>query len=121
MLSSFERLAHLARALFPSSAPVPAPIPPAYAIWSSRAEVVALAGVRPYLRGEIGAVRVVVIGEVAGVVCALLRVSPAVAGEDKAPSVMVRVRIVAWGDFERAIEAGGVEGARGVKGVRYGV
>jgi hypothetical protein len=31
------------------------------------------------------------------------------------------VRVVAWGDFERAIEAGGVNGARGVEGVRYGV
>jgi len=114
MISSFERLAYLARALFPSAAPVPVPIPPAYALWSARAEVVALAGVRPYLRGEIAGVRVVVVGEVAGVVCVLLRVPGS-------PSLMARVRVVAWGDFERAIEAGGVEGARGVEGVRYGV
>lgn len=113
-------LSRLARALTsapsaPTLAPsssTPAPSP--YAQWSARAEVVALAGVRPYLRGDIAGVRVVVVGEVAGVVCVLLRVPGS-------PSLMARVRVVAWGDFERAIEAGGVEGARGVEGVRYGV
>ena len=81
-----------------------------FGAWASRAEVVDLPGGRPYLRGDVGAVRVVVVGESKGLAHVLLR------GDRPGGSVRVFVSSAAWPAFYAAVEAGGVEGARGVEG-----
>lgn len=86
-----------------------------FGAWASRAEVVDLPGGRPYLRGDVGAVRVVVVGESKGLAHVLLR------GDRPGGSVRVFVSSAAWPQFCAAVEAGGVEGARGVEGVSYAV